>query len=78
MNLPGFSAESSLSKPRRSYRGKYLYGGLAQNQSGLAAMALPSQLEEMESLDDADDFDSIGNNEGENEEMGTDEMEVEG
>jgi hypothetical protein len=57
MNPPGFTAEACLGNSRRTYHGKYLYGGLAQNQSGLPAVVLPNQLEDMEGLDEGDEFD---------------------
>ena len=48
MNLPGFTAEASLGKLTRTYRTQYLYGELAQGQSGMPASIVPTQLEDME------------------------------
>jgi len=48
MKLPGFTAETSLGKSTRTYRGQYLYGSLAQRQHGMPANVMPAQLEEME------------------------------
>lgn len=48
MKLPGFTAQTSLGKSTRTYRGQYLYGGLAQRQRGIPASIMPAQLEETE------------------------------
>jgi hypothetical protein len=69
MNLPGFTAESSLCKSRQTYHGKYLYGSLSQSQSGLSANVLPSQLEGIEGLDEGDEFDLMDETEAEDAEI---------
>lgn len=49
MALPKFTAEASLGRSGRTYRGKYLNGDLSQAQIGLpAASVLPNQLAEEE------------------------------
>ena len=57
MKLPGFTAETSLGKSPRTYRGQYLYGTLAQGQYGMSAKVTPAQLEEMEDEIEADEVD---------------------
>ena len=75
MNLPGFTAESSLGKSSRTYHGKYLYGSFSQSQDGLSANVLPSQLEgmegldEMEGLNEGDEFDLMDETEAEDAEF---------
>ena len=56
MNLPGFNAEVSLSKLRRTYHGKYLYGGFFPNERGTPALILPSQFEAVEELDEGNEL----------------------
>ncbi len=57
MNLPKFTAESSLGKSKRAYHGKYVYGDSSQSQRGFPASVLPSQIEV---LGDADESDMVG------------------
>jgi len=69
MNLPGFTAESSLVKSGRNYHGKYLYGSPSPGQSGLSAMVLPSQYEDMEGMADGDEADMMEDVEAEDTEL---------
>jgi hypothetical protein len=55
MSLPGFNAEASLGKLTRTYRARYIHGGLSQGQSGLPANVRPSQLEATEGLEDIEE-----------------------
>jgi hypothetical protein len=60
MNIPGLTAEASLGKPTRTYRGQSRYGELASSTSAQPALALldqPNQLDgDLDDLDlDADD-----------------------
>jgi len=76
MNFPKFTAESSLDKASRTYRGRYLFGTLSQHQSGLPANVMPNQLEDVEALDDADPMEAAGT-EDEGGEQEVDGMEEE-
>jgi hypothetical protein len=72
MEVPGFNAQFSLGKPTRTYRGQYLYGSLAQRQSGMPASIVPAQLEGMEGEEmDGEDF------EGEDFEIEAEDGEIE-
>jgi hypothetical protein len=55
MNLPGFTAEVSLKKSTRAYRGTTSYGNPAHGQSGIPANVMPSQYDYSEEMGDADD-----------------------
>ena len=55
MRVPGFTAESSLIKSRRTYHGKYLYGNPSLSQNGRPAMVLPGQYEGMEGMADGNE-----------------------
>jgi hypothetical protein len=76
MHLPGFTAEASLGKSTRTYRARYRYGGLSQNQSGLPAHVLPSQLEGTEDLEDLEEAQLMAEM-GADEEMEAEETEFE-
>ena len=77
MNLPGFTAEASLGRSIRAYHGKYLYGSLSQSQGGLPATVLPTQLEDMEGLEDFEEADLMEEMEAEDEEMEAEGTEFE-
>jgi hypothetical protein len=55
MSLPGFNAEASLGKLTRTYRARYIHGGLPQSPSGIAANVGHSQLEATEGLEDSEE-----------------------
>jgi hypothetical protein len=55
MNLPGFTGELSLGKSTRTYRGQYWHGSLPQNQVGIPANIVPTQLEGMGGLEDLEE-----------------------
>jgi len=69
MHLPGFTGEASLGKSKRTYHGKYRFGGLSLSQAGQPASVVPSQLEGMEDLDYGEAAELM-------EDLGEEDMEV--
>ncbi len=68
MHFPGFTGEASLGTSRRTYHGRYLFGGLSLSQAGLPAGVVPSQMEGMEDLDDGEEAEVM-------EDFGEEDME---
>jgi hypothetical protein len=69
MPIPGFTAEASLGKSKRTYHGIYLFGGAILDPSGLSASMLPSTAEVMEESDDGESIELVDELESDVDEM---------
>ena len=60
MSLPPYTAKLSLGKSKRTYYGRYQYGGFLQNSSGGTTRVVPSQLEGVDVGEEAGMLDEVG------------------
>ena len=58
MNLPAYTAKSALGKSKRTYYGRYQYGGSLL--SGGTASVVPSQLEGIDVEEESSMMDEVG------------------